>query len=72
MPPWSLILIGFGLSILGVTLPFLMMIQVIPSTYFLNFLSFTSMLVGLILGVAGAAQSRALRYGRPGGLRYFG
>ncbi len=55
MPPWSLILIGFLLSVLGVVLPFLMLIQIIPSTFFLNFFSFTAMMIGLILGITGSA-----------------
>ncbi len=54
MRPWHLIRIGFALSVLGVALPFLMVIQVLQSTFFLNFLSFTSSLVGLILGIIGA------------------
>ena len=55
MHPWTYILIGFLLSILGTALPFLMMIQVIQSTFFLNFFSFFCMLVGLIMGIYGAA-----------------
>lgn len=55
MPPWSLILIGFLLSVLGVALPFLMLIQIIPSTFFLNFFAFTVMMIGLILGIIGSA-----------------
>ncbi len=55
MRPWHLILIGFLLSVLGVALPFLMVIQVVPSTFFLNFFSFTASLGGLLLGIIGAA-----------------
>ncbi len=55
MPPWSLIFIGFLLSILGVALPFLMLIHILPSTFFLNFFSFGAMVAGLSLGIAGAA-----------------
>ncbi len=54
MSPWSLILIGFLLSILGIALPFLMLIQVIPSTFFLNFFAFICMVTGLSLGIIGA------------------
>ena len=56
MPPWSLILIGFLLSVLGTVLPFLMVIQVIQSTFFLNFFSVICMITGLALGIAGAGQ----------------
>lgn len=55
MPPWSLILIGFLLSVLGFALPFLMLLHFIPSTFFLDFFSFTSMMAGLFLGIIGAA-----------------
>jgi hypothetical protein len=56
MPGWSLILIGFLLSILGSALPFLMILHIIPSTFFLNFLAFGCMMSGLIAGIAGAAN----------------
>ncbi len=55
MQPWNLILIGFLLSVLGVVLPFLMVIQIVPSTFFLNFFSFIASVSGLILGIIGAA-----------------
>ena len=56
MTPRNLILIGFGLSVLGVALPLLMLIHIIPSTLFLNFFSFTASMSGLLLGITGAAQ----------------
>ncbi len=55
MRPLNLILIGFLLSLLGVGLPFLMLIHIFPSTFFLNFLAFIAMLMGLILGIIGAS-----------------
>lgn len=55
MRPWSLILIGFLLSVTGVGLPFLMLIHMVESTFFLNFFSFTASMSGLILGIIGAA-----------------
>lgn len=54
--PWSFILIGFFLSMLGVALPFLMVIQVIQSTFFMNFFSYIASLSGLALGIIGAAS----------------
>ena len=56
MPPWSLIALGFLLSMMGVALPFLMLIHLIPSTFFLNFFSFTASMVGLMLGIIGVAM----------------
>jgi hypothetical protein len=54
--PVRTILIGFALVLLGVILPFLMVIHVLESTFFLNFFSYTVSLVGLILGIIGAAM----------------
>ena len=54
-PPKRLMLIGFFLVLTGVLLPFLMVIQVLESTFFLNFTSFFATMVGLLLGMVGAA-----------------
>jgi hypothetical protein len=56
MRPWKLILVGLLLSLMGVALPFLMVIHVIPSTFFLNFFSFAASMTGLILGIIGASR----------------
>jgi hypothetical protein len=53
--PLKMILIGFVLVVLGVVLPFLMVDQVLKSTFFLNFFSYGASLVGLFLGVIGSA-----------------
>ncbi|MBU4224398.1 MAG: hypothetical protein KKC71_01075 [Chloroflexi bacterium] len=50
----NLILIGFFLALIGVILPLLMVVQIIKSTFFLNFFSYGSSVVGLILGLIGA------------------
>jgi hypothetical protein len=59
--PLKIILIGFALVILGVVLPFLMVLHVLKSTFFLNFLSYTASTAGLILGVIGAAMNVRLK-----------
>jgi hypothetical protein len=41
---------------MGWVLPFLMMMQVIQSTFFLNFLSYGMSFSGLMLGIIGAAM----------------
>ncbi len=46
---------GIVLFIIGVIIPFLDLIDLIPSTYFLNFLSFTLLLLGPILYLLGLA-----------------
>jgi len=52
----KLILIGLGLLILGVILPFMMVLELLESTLFLNFLAATSSIAGLLTGFVGIAQ----------------
>jgi hypothetical protein len=49
------ILIGFVLVVLGAVLPFLMVMRVLESTFFLNFLAYGSSMAGLFLGFIGAS-----------------
>jgi hypothetical protein len=53
--PLKIILIGFALAVLGIVLPFLMVLHIIESTFFLNFFSYGASLVGLFLGMIGSA-----------------
>ena len=59
--PKRLILIGFCLVLLGFVLPFLMVLQIVETTFFLSFLSWGSTTSGLMLGIVGAAQYVRLR-----------
>lgn len=54
--PWKIIFLGFLLVLAGAVLPFLMVIHLVMSTFFLNFFSYTASLVGLILGIIGSAM----------------
>ena len=49
------ILIGFVLVVLGAVLPFLLVMRVIESTFFINFLAYGISVGGLFLGFIGAA-----------------
>ena len=53
--PRLLVSIGIGLMLLGIILPFLMLIHVLESTFFLNFFSWGASVSGLFLGVIGVA-----------------
>jgi hypothetical protein len=53
--PVKLIILGGFLVVIGVVFPFLMVFQVLESTFFLNFFSYGASLVGLFLGVIGSA-----------------
>jgi positive regulator of sigma E activity len=50
-----LILIGFVLVMLGAILPFLMVMRILKSTFFLNFFSYGASVAGLFLGIIGCA-----------------
>jgi hypothetical protein len=52
--PKYLLLIGFVMLVVGVALPFLMVMQIIESTFFLNFLAYSASVVGTVLGLLGA------------------
>jgi len=60
--PIRLMAIGTGLLLVGVILPFLMILRVIEPSFPLGFISYASSLAGLVLGFVGLAQ-----YIRPGG-----
>ncbi|MGB4595525.1 MAG: hypothetical protein WBI14_06430 [Anaerolineaceae bacterium] len=49
----QMIIIGVVLLLAGVVLPLLMVAQIIPSTYFLNFFAYGCSLVGMIMGFFG-------------------
>lgn len=55
-PPRLLLSLGVVLMLLGVALPFLMVIQVLESTFFLNFFSWGASVAGLALGTIGFAM----------------
>lgn len=63
--PERVIFIAVGMLLFGCTMPFLMTIQVVESTLFLNFLSYGMSVLGLLLGVAAVAMLRAKQGKRP-------
>jgi hypothetical protein len=54
--PLVIILIGFVLVTLGMVLPFLMFLQIVKSTFFLNFFSYAASVSGLFLGLIGGSM----------------
>jgi hypothetical protein len=54
--PRLLLSLGLILMLLGIILPFLMVIQVLQSTFFLNFFSWGLSVAGLALGTIGFAM----------------
>jgi hypothetical protein len=51
--PRVLMVIGFALMVMGVCLPFSMILNIIPSTLFLGFFSYAISFLGLMLGIIG-------------------
>ena len=56
LSPRLLLSLGLILLILGILLPFLMVIRMLESTFFLNFFSWGASVTGLSLGTIGFAM----------------
>ena len=56
LSPRLLLSLGLILMILGILLPFLMVIRMLESTFFLNFFSWGASVTGLSLGTIGFAM----------------
>lgn len=51
--PWKMIALGGSMMLVSVILPLLMVIQVLSSTFFLNFLAYSLSVAGLFIGFFG-------------------
>ena len=56
IPSSRLLLIGFFLVLIGAVLPFLIVIQMVESTFLLNFIAFAASVTGMFLGILGTAS----------------
>jgi hypothetical protein len=65
--PRTFWLIGFLLVLTGVILPFLMVLHLIPSTFFINFFSFGATILGSFMGIIGTALNIKARHKREKG-----
>ena len=54
--PRLLLLLGVAMMLLGIVLPFLMVIKVLESTFLLNFFSWGASVAGLAFGTIGFAM----------------
>ena len=52
----SIVLTGLALLVIGVLLPFLMVMGILESTFLLALISYTASVAGLIIGVVGTAM----------------
>ena len=53
MNPRLLIVVGFGCMLVGILLPFFMVMHWIESTFFLNFFAYGPQVLGLVFGMLG-------------------
>jgi len=51
--PRVLIAAGLGLMVVGVLLPYLIIMKVLESTFLLNFIAYGAQVLGLVLGMVG-------------------
>jgi hypothetical protein len=56
MKPLHLFLVGMFLQITGCALPYLMVVHVLESTFFLNFFAWGASVAGMALGFIGLAN----------------
>jgi hypothetical protein len=59
--PRLLLSLGLILMLLGIGLPFLMVLRVLESTFFLNFFSWAASVSGMFLGFIGVATWSKMR-----------
>lgn len=62
--PGRLIILAFFMLLAGAVLPFLIVIGLLESTFFLNFLTYVVSVAGLFLGVIGIAMYVGKERGR--------
>jgi hypothetical protein len=53
---YRFLVIGFFMVLAGVILPFLMVLRILESTFFLNFFSYAISTLGVFLGIIGTAM----------------
>jgi len=56
--PGRLLAVAIAMMVFGVVMPFLMVLQLVESTFFINFLSFISSTLGFYLGIIGYSSLR--------------
>jgi hypothetical protein len=61
LTPKRMIWLGALLMVMGVVLPFLMVIKILESTFFLNFFSYGASVVGMAIATIGLAYTAISR-----------
>ena len=53
LTPKQMVILGVVLLLIGVVLPFMMVLNIIVSNLFINFFSYAASISGLVLGIIG-------------------
>ena len=59
--PWKMILLGGVMMLVSMMLPWLMVLQIVRSTFFLNFLAYGLSVAGLLIGFIGMVSVVKIR-----------
>ncbi len=63
-PPWKMIVVGGSMLLVSVILPLLMVLQILRSTFFWNFLAYGLSVAGLLIGYIGMVSMIKIRRGK--------
>ncbi len=56
-----MILVGIGMMLISIILPFLMVMQILKSTFFMNFLAYGLSVAGILIGFIGMVSLVKIR-----------
>ena len=62
--PWKMIVVGGSMLLVSVILPLLMVLQILRSTFFWNFLAYGLSVAGLLIGFIGMVSLVKIRRNR--------
>jgi membrane protein implicated in regulation of membrane protease activity len=61
MQPWKMIVLGASMMLVSMVLPWLMVLQILRSTFFLNFLAYGLSVAGMLIGFIGMVSMVKIR-----------
>jgi membrane protein implicated in regulation of membrane protease activity len=61
MQPWKMIVLGGAMMLVSMVLPWLMVLQILRSTFFLNFLAYGLSVAGMLIGFIGMVSLVKIR-----------
>jgi membrane protein implicated in regulation of membrane protease activity len=61
LQPWKMIALGGAMMLVSMVLPWLMVLQILRSTFFLNFLAYGLSVAGMLIGFIGMVSIVKIR-----------